>query len=145
MNMKKVCILCSWSVHSTNVISNKWVCVCLYRRFRHKGIWFFRVSLTFGERDVGGWEERERLHWSLCVWYKGERKFIWWLGLGLGLLLFYSLSSDPMNCSPPGLSVHGSPRQEYWTRLQFSSPGHLLDQTRISSLAGRLFTTESSG
>jgi len=32
---------------------------------------------------------------------------------------------DPMDCSPPGSSVHGTLQGEYWSRLPFSSPGHL--------------------
>ena len=31
----------------------------------------------------------------------------------------------PWNYSPPGFSVHGIPRQEYWSGLPFSSPGDL--------------------
>ena len=31
---------------------------------------------------------------------------------------------DPMDCSPPGSSVH---RQEYWSGLPFPSPGDLPD------------------
>ena len=30
---------------------------------------------------------------------------------------------DRMNCSPPGSSIHGFSRQEYWSRLSFPSPG----------------------
>ena len=29
---------------------------------------------------------------------------------------------DPTDCSPPGSSVHGFSRQEYWSRLPFPSP-----------------------
>ena len=32
---------------------------------------------------------------------------------------------DPMDCSPPGSSVMGVFRQEYWNGLPFSSPGDL--------------------
>ena len=34
---------------------------------------------------------------------------------------------NPMDCSPPGSSVHGFPRQEYWSGLPFPSPGDLPD------------------
>ena len=34
---------------------------------------------------------------------------------------------DPMDCGPPGSSVHGIPRQEYWSGLPFPSPGDLPD------------------
>ena len=30
-----------------------------------------------------------------------------------------------MDCSPPGSSVHGFPRQEHWSGLPFPPPGHL--------------------
>ena len=30
-----------------------------------------------------------------------------------------------MDSSPPGSSVHGFPRQEYWSELPFPSPGDL--------------------
>ena len=32
---------------------------------------------------------------------------------------------DSMYCSPPGSSVLGFPRQEYWNELPFPSPGDL--------------------
>ena len=32
---------------------------------------------------------------------------------------------DPMNCSPPGCSVHGISRHEYWSVLPFPPPGDL--------------------
>ena len=35
--------------------------------------------------------------------------------------------SDPMDCSPPGSSVHGIPRQEYWSGLPFPIPMDLPD------------------
>ena len=34
---------------------------------------------------------------------------------------------DPMDCSPPGSSVHGFSRQGYWSGLSFPSPGDLPD------------------
>ena len=32
---------------------------------------------------------------------------------------------DPMNCSPPGSSVHGILKQEYWGGLPCHLPGNL--------------------
>ena len=32
---------------------------------------------------------------------------------------------DSMDCSPPGSSIHGILRQEYWSGLPFPSPGDL--------------------
>ena len=34
---------------------------------------------------------------------------------------------DSMNCIPPGPSVHGISRQEYWSGVPFPSPGDLPD------------------
>ena len=34
---------------------------------------------------------------------------------------------NPMDCSPPGSSVHGFSRQEYWSGLPCPLPGHLPD------------------
>ena len=35
--------------------------------------------------------------------------------------------SHPMECTQPGFTVHGIPRQEYWSELPFPSPGYLPD------------------
>ena len=34
---------------------------------------------------------------------------------------------DPMDCSPPGSSVHGILQQEYWSELSCPPSGDLLD------------------
>ena len=34
---------------------------------------------------------------------------------------------DPVDCSPPGFSVHGFPSHEYWSGLPFPPPGDLPD------------------
>ena len=36
--------------------------------------------------------------------------------------LILSSSCDPVDCSPPGSSVHGFSRQEHWSGLPFPSP-----------------------
>ena len=54
---------------------------------------------------------------------------------------------NAMVCSPPGSSVHGFPRKEYWSGLPFPSPGDLLnpgmEPTSLVSpaLAGGFLTT----
>ena len=48
-----------------------------------------------------------------------------------------------MDCSPPGSSVHGIPRQEYWSGLPFPSPEDLSDpeiEPASPALAGKFFT-----
>ena len=55
---------------------------------------------------------------------------------------------DPVNCSPPGSSVHGFPRLEYWSGLPFPSPGDIPDlevKPRPPALTGGFFTTEPPG
>ena len=49
---------------------------------------------------------------------------------------------DPMDCGPPGSSLHGFLRQEYWSGLPFPSPGHLPSpgkEPQVFYTAGRLF------
>ena len=54
---------------------------------------------------------------------------------------------DPMDSSPPGFSVHGISRQEYWSGLTCPPPGDFPDPgitptSRASpALAGGFFTT----
>ena len=57
---------------------------------------------------------------------------------------------DPMDCSPPGSTVHGFSRQEYWSGFPFPIPGdipnpgiklHLL----YPCIAGGFFTIELPG
>ena len=55
-----------------------------------------------------------------------------------------------MDCSPPGSSVHGFPRQEYWSGLPFPSPGYIPDlgiepvSLMSPALAGGFFTTSAT-
>ena len=57
---------------------------------------------------------------------------------------------NPMDCSPPGSSVHGISRQEYWSGLPCPPPGDLPDPgikptSFISpALAGGFFTTSTT-
>ena len=66
------------------------------------------------------------------------------------LFLLYSTLCDPMDCSPPGSSVHGFSRQEYWSGLQRCSAGDLpypwIKPTSLKSpaLAGGFFTTSTT-
>ena len=50
----------------------------------------------------------------------------------------------PLDCSPPGSSVHGIFRQEYWSGLPFSPPGDLADSgIEPESLASPELQTDS--
>ena len=55
---------------------------------------------------------------------------------------------DPMDFSPPGVSVHGILQARNWSGLPFSSPGESSqprDQICIFCTAGRFFTVEPLG
>ena len=55
---------------------------------------------------------------------------------------------DRMDCSPPSSSVHGTPqaRKLAWVAISFSRGSFQpRDQTWVSALAGRFFTTEPPG
>ena len=58
---------------------------------------------------------------------------------------------DPVDCSPPGSSIHGISQARILNRLPFSSPGYLPDlgfeptSPMSPALAGGLFTTEPTG
>ena len=57
---------------------------------------------------------------------------------------------NPMNGSPPGSSVHGFSRQEYWSGLPCLPPGDLPNpgvkpaSLLSPALAGRFFTTSAT-
>ena len=53
-----------------------------------------------------------------------------------------------MDYSPPGFSVWGFPRQEYWSGLPLAPPADLLDpgvEFMSPALAGGFFTTVPPG
>ena len=55
---------------------------------------------------------------------------------------------DPMDCSPPGSSVHGIPQARILERVAISfsrGSSQPRDQTYISCIAGRFFATEPPG
>ena len=59
-----------------------------------------------------------------------------------------STPSNPVDCSPPGSSAMGFPRQEYWSGLPLPSPGDLPDsgiEPRSPALQADALTSEPSG
>ena len=62
----------------------------------------------------------------------------------------YPTLCDPMDYSPPGSSVHGILRQEYWSGLPWPPPGGLPDQgieptsSASPTLIGGFFTTSAT-
>ena len=57
---------------------------------------------------------------------------------------------EPMDCSPPGISVHGIPHTEYWSRLpcpplgDLPNPGTESAPPVSSAFARRFFTTSTT-
>ena len=95
------------------------------------------------------------LHWE--IWQFMETFFGWrhWGATGLigwGCRVWYVCSCltlcDPVDCSPPGSSVHGISRQEYLRGLPFPPPGDLPNpgtEPVSPSLAGGFFASEPRG
>ena len=55
---------------------------------------------------------------------------------------------DPVDCSPPGISHMGFPRQEHWSGFPFLPPGDLPDpgiKSTSPAMAGGFITTEPPG
>ena len=55
---------------------------------------------------------------------------------------------NPADCSLPGASVYGFPRQEYWSGFLFPPPGNLADlgiKPASPASAGRFFPAEPPG
>ena len=102
---------------------------------------------SFGQPvfDSGANTELEKDHlinkWCWKNGYTRAEKWSWILVCKSVSHSVVSDSWDPMNCSLPGSCVHGFPRQEYWSRLPFPSPGDLPDpgiKPVSPALAGRL-------
>ena len=93
---------------------------------------------SFLSRERGWSKILEEFRWS------SQRKSIIPTIMSLPLILKWSRSvmSDPVDCSPPGSSIHGilQARILEWVAISFSrgSPGPR-DWTRVSCLAGRCF------
>ena len=62
------------------------------------------------------------------AWTSGSSSFTYCLSLAAAAAAKSRQSCptlcDPMDSSPPGSSIHGISRQEYWSELPFSSPMH---------------------
>ena len=69
-----------------------------------------------------------------------------WSGLSTSCCRWVvSDSWDPMDCYPPGSSVMGFSRQEYWSGLPFPSPGNLPNPGIKPALQADSLLSETSG
>ena len=91
--------------------------------------WFHDLDMTLGEKINIAKYDRHVLH---------------------ACMLSHIKLCDPMDYSPPGFSVQGFSRQEYWSGLPFSLSGTLSDpMIKLPSLAspvstGGFFTTSTT-
>ena len=90
------------------------------------------------EDQCGGWIINNDNHWSSRWHHNMQCECVRAKSLQSCTTLF-----NPIDCSPPGSSVHGILQQEYWSGLHDSSKGSSWprDQTQISlvSWIGRQF------
>ena len=105
--------------------------IWLISSYTHKHICIFYVFLCI-------WKLRMLMSWLFCVY---EVK--------LKVLVIQSCPTlwDPVDCSPPGSSIHGilQVRILEWVAIPFSrGPSRPRDQTWVSHIAGRLFTLWAS-
>ena len=81
--------------------------------------------LTYEKGERCGWKEERK-----------EKNKWWWFSCSV-----VSNSCDPMDCGPPGSSVHGilQPRILEWVAISFSrGSSQLRNGTKVSHIAGRL-------
>ena len=65
----------------------------------------------------------------------------------LACVLLYTSLCNPMDCSPPGSSVHGISQQDYWSSLPLPPPSDLPDpeiEPTSPAPASRLFTASAT-
>ena len=108
--------------------------------FSHWTVSFIREGCVFGSLWITNIQEKKHLgSWRIFVCVHDQ------------LLSHVRLFCNPMDCSPPGSSVHGISQARIleWGVISFSGgPALPKDQTRvscISCLAGIFFTTEPPG
>ena len=115
--------------------------------------WCWERLRGVGEGDNRGWNGwmASPTLWT-WVWVNSGR---WWWTRRPGVLQSMGsqrvghdwateLNWTELNCSLPGSSVMGFPRQEYWSRLPFPPPGDLPNpgkEPMSPALAGRFFTS----
>ena len=79
--------------------------------------------------------------WLDKLWYIYTMEYCCLVAKSLSVRLF----CDPMDCSPPGSSVHETFQARYWSGLPFPSPGDLPKpgiEPTSPALAGRFLITE---
>ena len=125
----------------------------LYVNRSHTGGWFFFFTLwtgfclaSFTEHSYSETQPHSCMLLILLCFLL-PRSILWSVAI-VQSLSHVRLSCDPMDCSPPGSSVHGFPEQEHWSGLSFPSPGDLPNpeiKPASPASAGRLPATEAPG
>ena len=109
-------------------------------------IWAFYFRVAFSQYLRGTWEVRVHLLGRAPLGVSGlgvSSRLLcssWWWWFSRSVM---SESCDPMDCSPPGSSVHGilQARTLGWVASSFSRrPSRPRNRTGLSRIAGRFFT-----
>ena len=90
-------------------------------------IWRFHVEAN-GRQDSSVWKLKfnKYNHQPKFSRLRKKRKEVIFSVLLLLVAQWCSTLCDPVDCSPPGSSVHGISRQEYWSGLPFPSQFYIL-------------------
>ena len=133
--------------------------------------WQFQDSYrigTYNKRHTAKCEFQKNSRYLFSICHKLNcvpSKFMHWSSIPLCILMWLYLEMcvcaqsirhvglyrPPMDCSPPGSSVHGVLQAKYWSGLPFSSPRDLPDpgiepMSPVSPvLASRFYTTMPPG
>ena len=133
---------------------------CAFLTFPRKGLCW---KLVGGSGVFKAWATN--LAWTCCkpslpqswmFWYCLASSFIRHMDLcfsnvsGMQAKLLQSCLTlcDPMDCSPPGSSVHRVLQEKYWSGLPCPPPEdqtHVSCVSCVSCIAGRFFTSEPQG
>ena len=102
------------------------------------------------ELQQPSWTTKQSSWWKPCTRDRraegrilGLRCVRWWFSRSI-----VSDSCDSMDCSPPGSSVHGISQARIleWVAISFlNGSSQPKNQTHVSFIAGRLYTTEPPG
>ena len=104
--------------------------------------------MIYRNQDLGTWDTHWYWYVILLISLSGQSGYTHTCLCAHSVARLCPTFGDPMNCSPPGSSIHGifQARILEWVSISFSrESSRPRDQTHISCLAGRSFTTEPPG
>ena len=114
------------------------------------------VNISYYSISVNGSELAESLKleawasWMILFCAFTHNNQVHWFCVHAKLLQLCPTFWNPVDCGPPGSSVHGFSRQEYWSGLPGPTPGHLPNpgiepaSLMYPAFAGGFFTTSAT-